>query len=434
MKTRISLMYLLGIVSLFLFSCAKDKHPYTPNNTSEHLTDLQIPDNCEWSTTRSFICSFSSPVKSTVSVFLDEACSDDQLLATFPVFDTITNINLEIPNANKAIYVQYPHATQQKVMEVSLPLLNTKSSKENIEVKLPESIEYINEPNIIKAYSPTKETFGTLLFEDMWPEKGDYDLNDFVAYYQTQGVYSLSYNTETMGKDYITVNIQFRAIGGLQPYRLCLQFDFLPASYIDDIKISSTNESIQPELLNPEEDSPAIFAFVGSEKLKGQKGGKYYNTESEYLTKESELITVSMTLSSQTGYRPDEQLTEAEKQLRIIKSNAISSTISCPTTHNFFLQNTVNGKEIHLRGYKPTKLYTDYEVDAAGKIKEDIPYCSIDNFVWGLKVPAPIQHSKEEVDITKAYKKFTNWILSNNTSDENWYMFPEANQVITLEP
>lgn len=433
MITKISLFYLLlGVISLSFFSCEKNKNLYNPNNTPERLTDLPIPDNFEWSTTRNVICSFSSPVETTVSVFLDKDCSENQLLATLPVSTSIVNLNLEIPNASETIYVQYPGKTQKEIMEVALPL-KTKSDN-NVVIKLPENTESDGIPNFLYIYSPAKNTYGTLLFEDMWPEKGDYDLNDFVAYYHTFGVIALSYNTETMGKDYITIDVQFRAIGGLQPYRLCLQLDAFNASYIDDIKIKSSDELIQAELLNPGDDSPAIFTFAGSEKLKGQKGGKYYNTESEYLTQENELITVSITLYTQTGHRPDEQLTNAEKKLRLIKSAAINATVSQPTTHNFFLQNTITNKEIHLRGYNPTKLYKDYEIDSAGKMKEGIPYCSTDNFVWGLKVPAPISHSAEEVDITKAYKKFTNWILSNSISDADWYKYPVNDQVITLKP
>jgi hypothetical protein len=59
-----------------------------------------------------------------------------------------------------------------------------------------------------RTYYPSASTYGTLAFEDLWPEKGDYDLNDLVLQYQFQHVI----DSQTKVKD-VTAVIQIEARG-----------------------------------------------------------------------------------------------------------------------------------------------------------------------------------------------------------------------------
>ena len=47
---------------------------------------------------------------------------------------------------------------------------------------------------------------------------------------------------------------------------------------------------------------------------------------------------------------------------------------------------TNDNTEIHMKGYEPTRFYTNYDVDAAKADVEminGIPYCNKNGFVWG---------------------------------------------------
>ncbi len=79
-----------------------------------------------------------------------------------------------------------------------------------------------------------------------------------------------------------------------------------------------------------------------------------------------------------------------------------------------------------MRGYKPTSAYADYAKDAATMsgneaINENIPYCNMNGFVWGIKVPVGTRHAYEKVAFETAYPKFKDWAKNNGASYKNWY-------------
>lgn len=67
----------------------------------------------------------------------------------------------------------------------------------------------------------------------------------------------------------------------------------------------------------------------------------------------------------------------------------------------------------------------------------DIKYCSIDNFVWGIKIFVVILYFIEKIDIMQVYSKFRSWIIELNYLDlssldfnENWFKYYDMLKVI----
>lgn len=415
MKSKRKMIYLLLGAVLTVTSCTEDKNLYDPESAVK-VTDLQIPDGFDWATTKSIECSITSPVNTTISIYLEESCPGDGLIATLPVSQNSTKINLELPSASNAIYVQYPAATGNKVMKIDLNSVVTKSASK--EIILPENAVTVsdNATRYTHSYTPAKDTDGTLMFEDLFPELGDYDLNDLVAYYNTH-----TYCSSKNNLDGLELKFQIRALGGSLPYRLCLQLSYIPTKYVQgNMTVSSSMPGITMELLPQEGEEKAILVIDGLNQLKGSGGGSFYNTEAgASLSLESELPTITCKIERNNiddvnGY------------------NAFSSTCANPgTAFNFFLQNPSNMREIHLRGYEPTKLYTNYANEDPRH--QDISFYGKSNQVWGIKVPAAIKHAREGVDFTKAYKNFKQWVVSNGNKNLDWYESPEPGAVITLK-
>ena len=94
---------------------------------------------------------------------------------------------------------------------------------------------------------------------------------------------------------------------------------------------------------------------------------------------------------------------------------------------DFFLV-TYSKREIHLRGYEATPLYSSYEVDAAKSkdavMSTDKAYSTDKNFVWGMKVIHDFHFPLEKVDIRQAYAPyFAKWVESNGYDYENWFKY-----------
>ena len=69
------------------------------------------------------------------------------------------------------------------------------------------------------------------------------------------------------------------------------------------------------------------------------------------------------------GAKVRTSLTEDLDQLK-----AYRALITDTHNQNFFIVTNTN-KEIHMKGYRPSYLYTNYEADSAGEMMEGVPHC-----------------------------------------------------------
>lgn len=410
-KTENVLLYVLVGIAGMVVSCQNDNKVYDPNNT-QRTAELKIPDGFDWATTRSVSFVMSSPVATTAFLYTGKECATDQLVASVPVADESVNLTLDIPADNRELYVRYPMKDgKDGVMTVALPVVNSRAAADVI-VKLPENAhsEISQEEKLMSCYNE-----GLVMFEDNWPELGDYDFNDFVVGYKiVTDVFMGTANTEGEG---VTVSVQFRAIGGNLAYRPGLQLDKILSKYIDKTDLPKTVGGITVSLQNPGADEPAVFVFEGTNILKGADGHQFYNTEAENGVPANKMVTVTFRLDI-NSYKSLE------------KNGALHATMQS-TTHNFFLQLDQNGgKEIHLRGYQPTSFYKNYAENAKDLMDSQIPYYSKDGFVWGIKVPTSIPHATEGTDMMLAFPKFKEWVTSGGLVNDNWYRYWENNKVV----
>ncbi len=422
-------MYTLLGATLALTACVEDDKDLSQPQEPKKTTDLVIPDDADWTTTKSVSLSITSPVATRVAIYTDESCTDASLLTELPVSEVAKNIQLDVAKADRALYVQYPTSKGKEMMNIPL---NTASTRAETLVKLPENVSGSDTSGGEDLYNyqwyPAKGEMATLMMEDNWPEMGDYDFNDFVIWYHTKATFfdGGSGTKDSYDADGVEFEITFRAMGGYLPYRLGLQLDQTFAKHIDEVIEISGNDLVKMELQNPGEDAPAIFIFTGTDQLRKQNnGGTFYNTEADHQIATNDLVTIK--------YRLKINCFNSLERAKALWAAATSEN------QNFFLQKEKNGgREIHLRGYEPTAYYSNsYAGEAGGNMRTDIKYCSTDNFVWGIKIPVAIPHPIEKIDIMQVYSKFRSWITEPNHSDpsspdfnENWFKYYDTSKVI----
>lgn len=394
---------LLALTTVFALASCAENDVFNPDK-AQNTSSLKVPANFDWTTTRTITTGISSPVNTQVSIYSGKECKDNQLLAEVSVSkDKATEISLDLPTSCEAYYIQYPTADGTDVMEVKL----TSTRAVDYTVVLPENAEIgkgdedKNKDNTDIYYFPAKNTNGTIMFEDLFPEKGDYDFNDFVVGYNictslTRG----DDNGDEISNDGITIKLQIRAIGGLKPYRLGFELSGLPTKYVRGNFEITSDGGISMELLDQEDDAPAIFVVTGTNSL---KDGSYYNTEERSGTSMPEITCeiVRNDFNDLTAYSYFQRQTDSY-------------------SFNFFIQNTQTNEEIHLKGYDVTALANN----------DITKFSTEDNFVWGMKVPVLIPHAIEKVDFTKAYPDFASWVTSGGTNDADWYKNYNSDKVI----
>lgn len=248
------------------------------------------------------------------------------------------------------------------------------------------------------SYPLTSETgWGTLAFEDMWPQKGDYDFNDLVVDYRI---------TQIMDADYKVKDIQgefmLRAVGATFQNAFAIEFPF-PTTNI---------ESLTGEGAGAEYNMPIIIAGTNSilkvisntnDFVNVPGHDVFWNTQLEQPTYAAIPISFSLTLSEPYD---------------------MNLAPFWGLWNPYLMVNRVQGHEIHLPGYPPTihanpdlfGLNDDTTNPAANRY-----YKTASNLPWALDLPISWRYPIELKQITHAYYGFAPWAESGGASYQNWY-------------
>lgn len=242
--------------------------------------------------------------------------------------------------------------------------------------------DYPNNPD--KAFNIAGAK-GTLGFEDLWPFKGDYDMNDVVIYYN----YRLITNAHNEVV-HVDVTYTLMATGGVQRNGFGVALPVLNNKILN--LTGATLESNQTNAVL------ILFNNMRNEMT-------YWNTFPNQPA--SDDIKYEVTFDLAAGIP--------------IKDFSIGP-------YNPFIWNNDNGRsnEIHLAGETPTNLANvnlfgtgdDNSVLATGQT-----YLSKNGgYPWAIHIPDSFEYPIEKVDINEAYLKFAEWAESGGLLHNDWYM------------
>jgi LruC domain-containing protein len=258
-----------------------------------------------------------------------------------------------------------------------------------------------NDANVaFVSYFPTETTWGTFAFEDLWPWKGDYDMNDLVLGFRVK-LYSNSENKVTsMDFDY-----NIRAAGSNLILSAAFQLDKVSASNISSV-------SGQPLIGS----APFVVNSNGTENGVNLAVIPLFNKVRDIVTEE--YLSFLNTL-------PDSYISTPDKSVKVIFANPVNLSDLNMGSINFFVVTnnsgeTTRGKEIHLPTFLHTtkadvSLFTGKQLHPTDKYKFD------DGMMWGIMIPEPFDYPFEYDAVNVAYLHFDEWALSGGIDFNDWY-------------
>jgi LruC domain-containing protein len=414
-------------VMILFASCTNNKDLYDSNSTDDQSTAslTSIPSNFSWKTLQRVSVNITSPVSSSLAIYSDKACTN--LLANVPVTkNEKVSFNVNIPTALNELYVEYPTGKcTKKISTVAISSASTKADNSGNGGSA--DITGANLSGIYEA-ATVEEDFttmsvtnkGTVMFEDSWPALADYDMNDVVLDFTTKGyIYNDMFFAGAYQYTKIEVTLTIRAIGGVFPDKIGFTFannttysarkSLLTENDIDKYEgLDVEQNGLKVTLANPNAGSDSPIFYVSSLRDIATKG--FYNTKQH--DGDSKSVTFTIDMKSTTA-----------------NTDGISNSYDAGY-QDFFIVNK-NGREIHLRGFNATSLYSAYNSDKSmNKKLSSTPYCTSDNHIWGIMIPQGYSYPKEKVDIKDAFSGFTNWITSGGNSDDDWYEKPVADKTL----
>jgi len=224
----------------------------------------------------------------------------------------------------------------------------------------------------------------TVAFEDSWPRKGDYDLNDVVI----SSKYLVVTNAANKVVD-IKADYKLLASGGINHNGAGIQFN-IPSAKATNFK--GTNGAT----LESGQDSIVVILFSNSRSF----DNKWNTIPGETLT-----APVEFSISFEVKDGPDHE------------TFGISN-------YNPFIWNNWEGRghETHLKGKHPTKLGNRTLFGTADDATTGTDfYRTQTGLPWAIMIPGKFEYPVEETAVTATYLKFSDWAVSGGTRNQDWY-------------
>ena len=269
-----------------------------------------------------------------------------------------------------------------------------------------DSDDYPNDPTRVKdVFFPSADNYNTLLFEDMWPRKGDFDFNDVVIDYK----FKVTLDKNSIVRD-INANFTLRATGA--SYSNGFAF-VLPIS--TDKIASVTGQSTKMGL------SSIIFELNanGTEINLGGSNSVipvFDNAHNEFNS--TNIINTQLEGSLKESI---------EFNILIQFNDAVAvhySELGTAPFNPFIVVNKNRSYEVHLINNPATsKVNTSlfYTEDDYSDLSRGKTYITSSGLPWVLEVSDSVEYPIEEVEITEAYSYFDDWAISGGSLWKEWF-------------
>jgi LruC domain-containing protein len=267
---------------------------------------------------------------------------------------------------------------------------------------------YPNDPKrAFNSYYPAEGVYNTLMFEDVWPAKGDYDLNDVVT--------DFNYHFVTDAQNKLK---EINYTGDLIATGAALHNGFaiaIPDLSADDVNVTASSLTVNGTTVTGfiEAGHNNNLVFVIAEDLKDimiSSTHSLYNTESG---DSNPLLPIEMKIVFNDSQTLD--LGEAP--------------------FNPFIFYNANGlrTETHLINHAPTELHTNNAAFGTSADASDPAngkyYVTENGLPWAVEVNDKKGHAFEQIDFAEAYPKIIDWALSGGTTDQDWPEYPVTSKL-----
>lgn len=261
--------------------------------------------------------------------------------------------------------------------------------------------EYPKDPTkAINNYTPSKNTYSTVAYEDLWPSQGDYDLNDLVINYQFQEVLNASNQVVEMKmKAYVkAIGASFNSGWGFQMPIDPSMVKSVTGASLTEGKIKNAGNGLEAD-----QKYAVVIAFDNAfKRMKGYNG--FVNT-----AQGTAIVAPADTLN-----------------LNIVFTSPVNkSTLGNAPFNPFSFKSDDRGREVHLPGMAPTSkanLSLFGTADDNSSVSKKVYYKTAKGLPWAIDFTADFRYPAESQAIVDAYLKFSQWAESGGSNYSDWYL------------
>ncbi len=249
----------------------------------------------------------------------------------------------------------------------------------------------------------TTETLtGTLAYEDMWPNLGDYDFNDLVIGYE----YAIDGNADNQ---IVSMKLKYTIVasGAGYPNGFALTLPLFTSDFtVSDLSYS--NSDIDP---------------MGSDFTVISEGEGIERSQILIFKRPASVMGVYPSTLFNTGNNTE--LDPQSISFNLEFTSPISRDILGSVPYDVFMlvdNATGYGREVHFIGYVPTSLANQTFLDEANTLENKEYYKSEHNLPWAIQIPGDWEYPLERKSIVDGYYYFGAWAESGGTRYPDWYL------------
>ena len=281
---------------------------------------------------------------------------------------------------------------------------------------------------VTTSHYPSADGFVTLAFEDLWPSRGDYDMNDLVLHYRT-AINTLNTSEGTDNRLVgISISGEFTAVGASFHSGFAVAIPGLRRADAANAEVFFEING-EPQGNNPLEnswnpDSDAVYKITRDvwDQVTTAEGCSFYRTEANC---GGSGVQARFSLN----IRFTEMVT-AES----LGDGLFNPFIFATTGHqrnSIFATPPGRELEIHLKN-RPPSIHADRALlgraDDRSSESTGLTYQTEDGLPWALEVGAEWQHPGEYQDLVQTYPDFIHFVLSGGETHQTWYLPEKAVQ------
>ncbi|WP_044200823.1 LruC domain-containing protein [Flammeovirga sp. OC4] len=257
--------------------------------------------------------------------------------------------------------------------------------------------DYPDDPDkAFDQYTPGENGFGTFAFEDLYPQKGDYDFNDIMVQYRHNFVANGQNKVVKVYSTFVVKSVRSDLPCGFA-YQLPIHADSIAS--VTGSKILTGVVALDAKGLETGIDPAAPVLIVFDNHFGLVKGDGNIKKSDEFIIETTFVNPVDMSSFPVEGFNP------------------------------FIFINQVRSNELHLANGTPTEKY-DQSLRTAGEDSGN--YKTAEGHPWGLHIAHRFHPPKESIDITNAYVNFREFVESAGVNNKNWYTDDAGNRKTSL--
>ena len=300
---------------------------------------------------------------------------------------SINHIELRTPDSNQQVVYAFDDRGALKEVNNKKPEDQGNKNDRDGDGTIDKQDQYPDDPERSRfTCYPNCSGYATILFEDQWPSKGDYDFNDLVMNYRIK--YVANHNNKVVEIQFTT---QVLAVGGAMYHALLFSLDMDP-SLIESVTGNKIfNESfleLNPNGTEAGLNEAIIPIFDVSKSVLPPPAG----------------FEVANVLVNQPYQSPVEFTTSVR-----FKEPLSNSLISKAPHNPFIVVDFDRGREVHLPGQLPSAKIDKSLLNTADDHFQDNKghsYKTQKGHPWALNVTDAIGYPKENIDISQTYLDF----------------------------